>query len=578
MSIDARISAQPVRASAPVTAHPWFPGIVALWFAALFGLSSLALAAALLERIVLASGIDSVIAAAAPPLGQTARLLLALGLAGLGAVLGLLFGRRLAAPGAVAAPRRRDIVRTVSDDDAPAPRMGVRDRLARLTGHGDGPRDFDDLPRLRARDRHPDAPSRKPLSPADVMAGDVSAVEESVGEALRRRAASSETEYAPAPFSGPAPVPGDGWAAPGPFSAPAMPAEAARDADEPLELHLVAEPEPIVIEEAPVVFAAPAPFAAPVAPVAAIAAPAAVALVSSEPLREALNPQAIAEAPLDSLGVVQLTERLAIAMRVRRERDARRVEAEAAQVEEAPIVLPSLVAVRTPEPEPEAGREPESVAVFPEPAIARFAAPSAPLEMPQSFRTPLRFDDDDEHGDEDAAMPALARSLSLAPAMAAEQPAAEVEAPLPDEALARGLEILARRSGQPVVPEQHAKPSPEADQAELDAEALEDGYSSLLNLSRVPARNGAVRIEEPESDEIEPVVVFPGQAGASARALPGPFSAPPSPNSSPPAAPFGVHEAAAAPASATAKPRDPAETDRALKSALASLQRISGTR
>lgn len=416
------------RRASPVTAHPWFAAIVALWFAALLGLSSLALAPAVLERIVAASGIDTFIAAAAPPLGQTARLLVALGLAGLGGVLGLMLGRFLAARAQGARRDHSDVVYVAADgvigDEADTfgmdePGMGLRDRLARLTGQGDGPRDFDDLPRLRARDRHPDAPGRKPLTPADDLANDDLVADDLVADDHMP----VEPEYAPAADNG------------------ALLADDVAEADEPLELDVavaeVAAEDPLVPLDAAIPVPAPA----------------------------------IAGAKLDSLGVVQLTERLAIAMQARRDRDARRVEAVAASVVEPPIVLPSLIAVRSEEPAP------------------------APVPAPD---------------------------VSVAP-----------------------------------------------DDAELDREALEGGYSSLLDLSRRPARAEAVKAGEP-------VAVFAGPAGGSP--FSGPFSAPAV------TAPFAVGPASNAEGSAVSAPSrfpaasDPAENYRALKAALASLQRISGTR
>ena len=85
--------------------HPLFPAIVALWFAALLGVGSLALSTSLIEALVLAGGIDAVVPAAAPPLGIKARLLLALflGLAGAGA--GYVLARRLAEAKDDAAPK-----------------------------------------------------------------------------------------------------------------------------------------------------------------------------------------------------------------------------------------------------------------------------------------------------------------------------------------------------------------------------------------------------------------------------------------------------------------------------------------
>ncbi len=281
-----------------MTAHPWFTAIVALWFAALLGLSSLVLAPAMLERIVAASGIDGFIAAAAPPLGQTARLLVALGLAGLGGVLGLILGRFIAARAKFTRPGAREVVHSAPEepigDEADtfgedAPGLGLRNRLARLTGQGDGPRDFADLPKLRARDCHPDAPGRKPLTPSDDLVADDLPADELV-----------------------------------------MAAQGVPASDEPLELEL----------------GDALGFLAP--------------FNGSDPVNgsDSVNGSgpapipALAGARLDSLGVVQLTERLAIAMQARRERDARRRQAVAATPDDAPIVLSSLIAVRPREPAP----------------------------------------------------------------------------------------------------------------------------------------------------------------------------------------------------------------------------------
>ena len=434
----ASIPGTPRRAS-PVTAHPWFAALVALWFAALLGLSSLVLAPAMLERIVAASGIDTFIAAAAPPLGQTARLLVALGLATLGGLLGLILGRFLAARAQGAKLDHSDVVYVASDgvigDEADTfgvdePGMGLRDRLARLTGQGDGPRDFDDLPKLRARDRHPDAPGRKPLTPSDdLVADDRPPV---------------EPGYAPA------------------AQEVVMLAEDVAEADEPLELDVA------VAEAATEDPLSPLDATAPVPAPALAPAPA----------------PAIARAKLDSLGVVQLTERLAIAMQARRDRDARRREAAAVSADEPPIVVPSLNAVRPDEPAP------------------------APVPAPDGSAAP--------------------------------------------------------------------------NDAELGSEALEVGYSSLLDLSRRPARGEAVKAGAPQAEAVGPVAVFAGPAGGSP--FPGPFSAPAV------AAPFAVGPASNAEGSGVSAPSrfpaasdpaencDPAENYRALKAALASLQRISGTR
>ena len=67
-----------------ILAQTWFPGALGLWFAALLGLSSLVVAPAVLERAVLAVGLDRLFSAAAPPLGETARLLIAVAASALG--------------------------------------------------------------------------------------------------------------------------------------------------------------------------------------------------------------------------------------------------------------------------------------------------------------------------------------------------------------------------------------------------------------------------------------------------------------------------------------------------------------
>jgi hypothetical protein len=113
-------------------------------------------------------------------------------------------------------------------------------------------------------------------------------------------------------------------------------------------------------------------------------------------------------------------------------------------------------------------------------------------------------------------------------------------------------------------------PTPEAQPEDRQAPAatenaetddLDAGYSSLLSLSRPAAGHQRfIRIEEPEplSADVEPVVVFPGkEPGASER----PFSRP----SDPASRPDGERPAI-----------DPEETDRALRTALANIQRMSG--
>ena len=91
---------------AAISAHPAFPAVVALWFAALLGLGSLVLPIALLEKAVTATGIASIWASAAPPLGVTARLAIAIAAALAGAAVGLFIARKVAQSQSNPVPRK----------------------------------------------------------------------------------------------------------------------------------------------------------------------------------------------------------------------------------------------------------------------------------------------------------------------------------------------------------------------------------------------------------------------------------------------------------------------------------------
>ena len=73
----------------------------------MFGLGSLAIPTSLLESAVQAALVDVLVPAAAPPLGMTARILLALALAGVGLVAGAAIARRTACPKPDQAERQR---------------------------------------------------------------------------------------------------------------------------------------------------------------------------------------------------------------------------------------------------------------------------------------------------------------------------------------------------------------------------------------------------------------------------------------------------------------------------------------
>ena len=610
----------PARAS--IVAHPWFPKLIGLWCAALFGLCSLALAPAMLERIVSTLGIDQIVPAAAPPLGQTARLLLALGLSGVGEIVGLIIGRRLAASHVPQTVRQR----------------GLRSASSEAT-------ESEGAPILRDRDRHPDAPARKPLSASSDLGDEVGQELGGIDNALRRRALISETEPEHRPFFEAAPVPGGDWqlsaidqhdAAPVVADEPAHAFVASQpEAIEAFDLgafEVPADPVPEAIAE-PVAASPAAPFAPPVLAVMA-QAPDAPLVQQTENSGEARAE--IAEASLDRLGVVQLSERLALALQARRARRARAAlatlplpsinlapvapvslaplaiarfdkpevgpeVAEAAAdvpVEALPLAASQALDEPLELPEPAPFAQPvvalgDAQSVAPRPRLAGFMAP--PFSAPALF-APLAhtFGEDADDDDGDESIPALARSLTMprltgngfadvhnapnhtpVPAAAAEQL---------DPAMQRGLEILARRAPKPAFePEAFAQQPPAirgaavGDEAEdLSDDTLEAGYSSLLAMGSGFHRPEAVRIEEPHSDEIEPVVIFPGQ-GSRIAGDAAPFKATSlnAPYARPSSSPVGSDNSTAA---EPANPKDAEETDRALRAALASLQRISGAR
>jgi hypothetical protein len=79
----------------PISRHPAFRAIVGLSLACLLGLGSLVLPAAVLERIIAATGAAVLIPAAAPPLGLPARVVIAGAVALAGALAGVAIARRL---------------------------------------------------------------------------------------------------------------------------------------------------------------------------------------------------------------------------------------------------------------------------------------------------------------------------------------------------------------------------------------------------------------------------------------------------------------------------------------------------
>lgn len=598
----------------PVTANPLFPAVVALWFGALFGLSSLAVRVSVIETLVRMSKLDLVLHAAAPPLGITARILVALGMAALGAIVGTLISRFLTRPKKEVRERKRnarqpdaqeaddndDLTRfdralrgpalvrrpiSVHEDLAEAATLsfersaeGVSARRRSLTAMHEQeeqrfvPQGFAPLPG--------GLPQVLDLAGAELE--QPTARQVFVAEVLPAQAAEAVCEPAPAmdlnAFDDHAPETVDDQ----PFVPPVAtaltpsadenalagrqvfgltPAEAAESADpqifeppadevieepvaEPVAKTVIAAPEPEVAQAPAAPFTTPAEFAAPTPPVAAVEAPVA----------EVAQPQVLE--PLEDLGMVDLALRLQQAMERRRIARAG-VSAPAALTPVADFnLVPAVPAPAAPEVElPAAAPAPAYEA--PAPVFAM------PTELPAALRPISISDDLDEDEDEVVWSILPPRQLFTAPPLATDvQPAA---APL---------------FAAPQIAKSDVEPEVEP--------AAEEGYASLLNVAAPAPRSPFVRIEEPATsgDSIEPVVIFPGQASRIAFAAPGATQAAAVPPVTSPVAEETQFRRFDAPASATqgvtvaatqgGSALDPEETERSLRAALSSLQRISG--
>jgi hypothetical protein len=610
---------RPAPKSKPVTANPLFPAVVALWFGAAFGGGTAALRTSLVEAFVLRTHIDLIVPAAAPPLGITARLLLALLMAALGTLVGAAIGRRLARP-----------------------RFEVRERKRSARNNEAGP------PRVHARDRHSEAPARKPISAHEEFGNEDALAEPVVAAGIlasRRRALTVETEQPSFVPQELAPLPGgqpqildlagaeldqeEALAAPAPTAAQVTdlnayadggdsddgtPLAVADDAgqaplsaaptlgdsfDDPAAERQVFAAQPVSDaaaghgEEHPLsgrqVFGmAPVPpqhpdtrqiFGAPasddLAPPEAVksagfqssvfdAAPgtplfAARTESPSAPLdapRAALPGSAAAPEPLPSVTELGMTD---LAVRLQESMKRRR----AARAQTAATESLEVAAPRPATDMPVAVRlpaEPARVEAAPpiEPVVA---APAAPIRLPAALR-PLSFDDFDDDDTDTLASLLPPRHIAMVPA----QPPSRTTQPEPEPEPA----LMA-----------------EAGDGE-DDRADEAPYASLLNVNPIHGRASFVRIEEPElaAAPVEPVVIFPGQAPRIALGNPvlSPLSevAPVvSPENDDTASEFRRFDAPAGagagqPIAAAASSFDPEEAERSLRSALANLQRISG--
>jgi hypothetical protein len=343
----------------PISAHPAFPAIVALWFAALFGIGSMVLPIALVERFAVASGLSAVYESAQPPLGATARIALAVTFAALGLVAGLLVARAVARS-SVSEPVSRRAAAMRGDPVHKRPLSAHED-----IGHAGLAADDD--------------PEMADDDAADAFRG-------------RRRSLSVTDDSAPSEFLQFAPLPGqspDTADEPLDLIAFDLPADAV-DANAPETPAVQPEPEIAVPQPAAAqpAITSPAPqqprferqeFGRP-EPVASVA-PAETASV--EPARP------VTERAIADLGMVELVERFALALQRR--------------AEPAPLVFPAArqAAAATP--------APVSAPAAPEPVSAPVFEPLHAAPMPAALR-PIGFDD---LADEGEALPEFTLSTSL---------------------------------------------------------------------------------------------------------------------------------------------------------------------
>ena len=303
------------RPAAPVTAHRLFPAFAALWFAALFGLGSLAIPGSLLGALVLKTGLPALVPAAAPPL------------AGFGAALGFALALRLHPRGA---GEVRPAEAVVTDTEPQA----------------------EDVYKVRARDAHPDAPPRRPLVLTEAFADPLVEEAEPAEPLLRRKPgvlASEELSDA-GPWI-PEFTPG-GASAIRPLDLSAL--DLADPVEELVEEPAFAEPDVDAVETPAEPTPEIRPAETPAAPALLAATPQLpVGFVASLPEVAAGSWSPVAGAPLANLGLVQLIERLALAI-------AAQKVSNAAVIDAAPDAeIEAAVSEHAPDPAREAKIEPE---------------------------------------------------------------------------------------------------------------------------------------------------------------------------------------------------------------------------
>ena len=521
------------RASArmPITEHPLFPALIALWFAALFGLGSLAVRPGLFEALILSFQLDVLVPAAAPPLGMTARILISLTMAIAGGCLGGFVARIISRPRTAIQPRKRNAFGRAEADSSHQFQTGPASRAGAITGNrrrsltseeddtgpeyqretasrpGGTPKILDVTEFDFGQPAQPLA-AAAPLPEMDLPADKVSTVE------LNELPAASQSKD-----DGPhqhGPICAEPDAKPVQANMAADPGVSGGSDTRPMQIQarMRFENGTWRAENTPLTVFAEVQTLAPGA-----LAPGALATVSigSEPERDvktasdsaeeaptqrfvlpaASAAERIASAELNVLSHVELIERLAISLQSRRAFDAAAAQARAE--------LDTRVEMSAPAPVPD---WPVTLTL---PEVAG-SSDSAPLpRMPAALRA-LNFDDfaEDDDGDADEAS-----AFAYIPARSIAMPPAAAAAP------------------QSLVPETaqafHGAADHESDEAEETEDASGDSaendsaqYSSLLAVGRPPAAKmqqvksslmpGRELPERPDHDRAlaQPAVVFPG--------------------------------------------------------------------
>lgn len=559
----------PKRKPQPITAHPMFPFVTGLWMATGLGLGSFVMAPALLEGPVVALGIPALVPAAAPPLGFTARALVALIMLIVGAVAGYAIGRRIGRPRAA----------------TPAPVRGAAEGAGRRRALLEREAEREAVTESDAGNPVADAPRHAIMAAEDLGVPLDAPFEAEVLSSQDADTADLADDFTDAQVE--------------PEAAPLVLEAAISDSDEPVTveaLELVAGLQP------------------------AADRPSASAAADLSPILQANAAAAtpLARSPLESLGLVQLVERLALAMSERSRRNS------AVAASQPDLVAPQA-ALETAEPSPVQqqavplprlfGHAPEGLEAGGQDLAMPEPAPMADVQIPSSW----------QHADND-------RVVSLRPAMVTP---IVFPADVPETGDDAEAVDLPRFLRMPATPDAEADEAISADQDFSDAEDIydevededetfgadlpeferpepdvnEQRYSSLLGMTPTGPRREALRIDDGlaceyvDADSVEPVVVFPGQ-GAEAlsdgpadmpeaeAAMPRPFDNPAiTPIAGSPLAARGRAAPSARieslempdlsgpvgelPAEVAAQPADADEADRALRAALATLQRMT---